>query len=184
VSPAFDAHDRYFVSEARAVTSGRCNQSRAAIEDYIQEAFFMTRVYRNALVMASIVLAAAGATVGAAQAGRMNQMNDFRTYSADAFQSATSEGKTTLLFFHAPWCPVCKAQEPKVLAFLGKHQDVVAFRIDYDSNVALRQQFSVQKQSTLILYHGAKEVARLSYKSDDASMNEFFSHAATMIGGR
>lgn len=145
----------------------------------------MTRVFRNALVIASVVVAAAGVSVGAAQAGKMmNQMNDFRAYSAEAFQAATAEGKTTLLFFHAPWCPVCKAQEPKVLAFLGKHQDVVAFKIDYDSNVPLRQQFNVQKQSTLILYHGMNEVARLSYKSDDASMNQFFSHATMMMGGR
>jgi thioredoxin 1 len=105
-------------------------------------------------------------------------MNDFKPYTAEAVKAAMGEGKTTLLFFHAPWCPVCKAQEPKVKSHLnGAHKNVVAFKVDYDSNVALRKELKVDKQSTLILYQGMKEVARLSYKSDDKSIAQFFDHA-------
>ena len=108
----------------------------------------------------------------------MGQMNDFKPYTAEAVKAAMAEGKTTLLFFHAPWCPVCKAQEPKVKAHLnGAHKNVVAFKVDYDSNMALRKELKVDKQSTLILYQGMKEVARLSYKSDDESIAQFFNHA-------
>lgn len=148
----------------------------------------MTRAFRFVLAMASLVAVVAGATLGASQAGRMDQMgqmNDLKPYTAEAVKAAMAEGKTTLLFFHAPWCPVCKAQEPKVKAQLnGAHKDVVAFTVDYDSNVALRKELKVDKQSTLILYRGMKEVARLSYKSDDESIAEFFSHASMMHGAR
>ena len=148
----------------------------------------MVRAFRFALAMASITTVVAGATVGAGQAGRMDrmgQMNDFKPYTAEAVNAAMGEGKTTLLFFHAPWCPVCRAQEPKVKAHLnGAHKNVVAFKVDYDSNMALRKELKVDKQSTLILYQGMKEVARLSYKSDDASIAEFFSHASMMHGAQ
>ena len=110
--------------------------------------------------------------------------NDFKPFTAEAFKSATQAGKTTLVFFHAPWCPVCKAQEPKVLAHLnGDHTDIVAFKIDYDTNLGLRKEMKVDKQSTLILYHGAAELARLSYKSDTASIDELFSHASMAMSG-
>ena len=126
----------------------------------------MTRAFRFALAMASIITVVAGGTIGASQAGRMDQMgqmNDFKPYTAEAVKAAMGEGKTTLLFFHAPWCPVCK--------------NVVAFKVDYDSNMALRKELKVDKQSTLILYQGMKEVARLSYKSDDESIAQFFNQA-------
>ena len=145
----------------------------------------MTRVFRLALAIAGALAVVAAANVGASQSGRMDQMNEFRTYTAEALKTAMGEGKTTLLFFHAPWCPVCKAQEPKVAAHLnGAYKNVVAFKVDYDSNTALRKELKVDKQSTLILYQGMKEVARLSYKSDDESIAEFFSHASMMHGAR
>jgi thioredoxin 1 len=143
----------------------------------------MTRSLRLAWAVAGILTVAA-ATIGASQAGRMDHMNDFKPYTPEAFRGAMAAGKTTLLFFHAPWCPVCKAQEPKVKAHLnGEHTDVVAFKVDYDSNAALRKELKVDKQSTLILYRGMKESARLSYKSDDASIAEFFSHASMAMSG-
>lgn len=151
----------------------------------------MSRTFRFALVLASILTVAAGLSLGASQEGRMdhmgqmNHMNDFKSFTPEAFKAALAEGKTALLFFHAPWCPVCKAQEPKVKAHLnGAHKNVVAFKVDYDSNMALRKELKVDKQSTLILYQGMKEVARLSYKSDDASIAEFFSHASMMHGAQ
>ena len=144
----------------------------------------MMRVFRLALAIASVLTVVTAANVGAGQTERMDQMNDFKPYTPEAFKTAMAGGKTTLLFFHAPWCPVCKAQEPKVKAHLnGTHKDVVAFKVDYDSNAALRKELKVDKQSTLILYQGVNEVARLSYKSDDQSIAEFFSHAKMVMSG-
>jgi thiol-disulfide isomerase/thioredoxin len=136
----------------------------------------MKAMIRFAMVAVAITLSAAAA-VHAQQ-----MMRGFAPFTKTAFKAAADEGKMTLVFFHAPWCPVCKAQEPKVLAHLnGDARDVVALKVDYDTNMELRKEMKVEKQSTLILYRGATEVARLSYKSDDASIDELFSHATMMM---
>jgi thiol:disulfide interchange protein len=140
------------------------------------------------VVMAVGVSAQMAQTQMAPAQGAMMMKNEFKPFTKEAHAKAMAEGKTTLVFFHAPWCPVCRAQEPRVLAHLnGAAKDVVAFKVDYDSNAALRTEMNVTKQSTLILYSGMKETARLSYKSDEASIAEFMSHATmkmTMSGGR
>jgi hypothetical protein len=59
----------------------------------------------------------------------------------------------------------------------SEYKDVVAFNVDYDTSQALRKEMNVAKQATLILFRGEKEIARLSFKSDDASIQEFLSHA-------
>ncbi len=136
-------------------------------------------------VMVGVVMFGGHAGVQAQQMAMgqdMKMAHGFAPFTKAAFKAAADSGKTTLVFFHAPWCPVCKAQEPKVLAHLnGDAKDVVAFKVDYDTNMDLRKEMNVEKQSTLILYKGSKEVARLSYKSDDASIDELFKHATTMM---
>ena len=133
----------------------------------------MVGVIRLALVCASVLALAGG--VGHAQ---MKSTNEMKPFTKEAFAAAQAEGKTILVDFYAPWCPICRAQEPKVKAHLnGDYKDVVAFRVDYDTNAALRREMKVEKQSTLILYKGSKEVARLSYTSDDKALNDLFSHA-------
>ena len=135
----------------------------------------MKAMIRLAIVLSAIVIGV-GAAVHAEPMTR-----GFAPFTKAAFNAAADDGKLTLVFFHAPWCPVCKAQEPKVLAHLnGDAKDVVALKVDYDSNLDLRKEMHVEKQSTLILYRGMKEIARLSYKSDDASIDELFSHVTMM----
>jgi thiol-disulfide isomerase/thioredoxin len=148
----------------------------------------------TALAFAVAVAVLSAASTARAQGGQMTQKptdpamgamaNDFKPFTKQAYGEAMAAGKTTIVFFHAPWCPVCRAQEPKVLARLnGDFKHVVAFKVDYDTNQDLRREMKVDRQSTLILSQGMKEVARLSYKSDDASIDELFSHAKMMMGG-
>jgi thioredoxin 1 len=108
--------------------------------------------------------------------------NDFQPFTPAAFKAAQDAGKVSLVFFHAPWCPVCRAQEPKIASRLsGAFSHVIPFRVDYDSNQMLRAQMNVARQSTVILYRGATEIGRLSYTSEDAAIDQLFGHAA--MGG-
>lgn len=68
-------------------------------------------------------------------------------YSAEQFQKTTG---TRILYFHAKWCPQCRALEADILASQIP-AGVTIFKIDYDSNQGLRQQYGVRLQTTLVL---------------------------------
>lgn len=56
---------------------------------------------------------------------------------------------TRLLFFHAPWCPQCRALESSIKSS-DIPQEVTIFKVDYDSNQALRQKYGVKIQTTVV----------------------------------
>ena len=56
---------------------------------------------------------------------------------------------TKLLFFHAPWCPQCRALDKSIVA--GPIPDgVTIIKVDYDSNQSLRKKYGVTLQTTLV----------------------------------
>ncbi|MBC7459474.1 thioredoxin family protein [Candidatus Saccharibacteria bacterium] len=67
-------------------------------------------------------------------------------YSESAVATATG---TKLLFFYAPWCPQCRSVDTSIID--GKvPADVTVFKVDYDSNQALRQKYGVTLQTTFV----------------------------------
>ena len=67
-------------------------------------------------------------------------------YSDTAVANASG---TRLLFFHAPWCPQCRAIESDILS-AGVPDDVTIIKVDYDSHQDLRQQYGVTLQTTFV----------------------------------
>ena len=83
-------------------------------------------------------------------------------YDQKAFDAAQAAGKPILVAVHAPWCPICSKQKP-ILAALAKDPafaDMIMMMVDFDSQKDLLKVFGVQKQSTLIVFHGKKETDR------------------------
>jgi thiol-disulfide isomerase/thioredoxin len=82
------------------------------------------------------------APTSTASAGQQGQ---YRAYEE---RLLTQIPGTKVLFFHAPWCPQCRALEASILA--GKvPDDVTILKVDYDSNQALRQKYGVTIQTTV-----------------------------------
>lgn len=74
----------------------------------------------------------------------------YMEYDADAVASAADEG-TAVLFFHASWCPTCKALNDDIEASREDIPDgVTIFKTDYDTNTDLKQQYGVTYQHTLV----------------------------------
>ena len=70
----------------------------------------------------------------------------YKDYTEDA---VTSTNGTKLLFFHAPWCPQCRALEASIKKD-GLPHGVTVFKVDYDTNQDLRRNYGVTIQTTLV----------------------------------
>ena len=56
---------------------------------------------------------------------------------------------TKALFFHAPWCPQCRALEESILSG-DIPDDLTIIKVDYDTATGLRQQYGVTIQTTIV----------------------------------
>ena len=87
---------------------------------------------------------------------------EIKPYSAQALAQAQKANQPVALHFHADWCPTCRAQE-KVLQTLKAEPglDLTVLVANYDTEKALKREFKVNAQSTLVVLRGQKEAARV-----------------------
>lgn len=74
----------------------------------------------------------------------------YTTYSAEAVAESTAD--QIVLFFHATWCPPCRALDRDITANRGSIPAGVAiFKADYDMEISLKQQYGVTRQHSVLL---------------------------------
>lgn len=83
-------------------------------------------------------------------------------FTQEAFDAAQKAGKPILVDTYATWCDVCARQKPIIdkLLQLPKFKDLVTFRVNFDTQKDIMRKFNARVQSTLIVFHGDKEVGR------------------------
>ena len=111
---------------------------------------------RRTLLLAGL---AAAALLGSLQAASAAEWKPFT--QAD-FALAQKDGKSILVDIFAPWCPICRAQNP-ILTQLTREpefKDLVVFKIDFDDQKADVRAMNAIQQSTLIAFKGEKETGR------------------------
>ena len=101
------------------------------------------------------------------------------TFDNAAFKAAMDAGKPILVEIHASWCPTCKAQKPILDGLLqGRFKDMMAFRVDFDSQKDVVREFGAQMQSTLIVFAKGAEVGRSVGDTNPASIEALLAKSA------
>lgn len=92
---------------------------------------------------------------------------DVAPYTPAALTQAQQAGKAYALHFHADWCPVCRKQSQVIDTLKADPKlNVTVFIVNYDKEKALRKQYGVRTQSTLIAFRGKTETGRLAGDTD------------------
>lgn len=96
-----------------------------------------------------------------------------KPYSAPALTEAKQAGKPIALHFHADWCPTCRAQAKAFQALAAEAGlDVTILTVNYDTEAELKRSLNVRTQSTLIVYKGGQETARLAGVTDREALKK------------
>jgi thiol-disulfide isomerase/thioredoxin len=90
----------------------------------------------------------------------------YTEYSEDALSTASG---TKVLFFHASWCPQCRALAEDIQA-KGVPAGVTILEVDYDTNQALRQKYGVTIQTTLVTVDDQGKLVKKFVAYDDPSL--------------
>ena len=122
------------------------------------------KTFRNALLIAATIAMPSLASAG-------------QPFDAKAFQASQAAGKSILVDITAPWCPTCKQQKPIVQEIEKEHPDLVVYDVDFDTAKEALREFRVRQQSTLIVFKGAKEVARSTGETDPAPLHALVAKA-------
>lgn len=78
-----------------------------------------------------------------------NAKSRYVAYSKTAYEAA--KNKKRVLFFHAKWCPTCRAANTEFETNLDKiPSDVVLFKTDYDTSSNLKTKYSITYQHTFV----------------------------------
>jgi thiol-disulfide isomerase/thioredoxin len=116
---------------------------------------------RIRLVAATVFLGASAATLAL----------DIQPYSAQVLSAEQQAGKPVALHFHADWCPTCRAQAQVLQQWKGDAGvPGTVLVVDYDKEKELRKELGVRMQSTLIVYNGSVEKARVAGETDAAKL--------------
>jgi thioredoxin 1 len=112
-------------------------------------------IARRTLVLAAILAALLGSVQAASAA-------DWKAFTQADFAAAKKDGKSILVDIFAPWCPVCRAQNP-ILTQLTREpefKDLVVFKVDFDNQKSDVRALGATQQSTLITFKGENETGR------------------------
>ena len=107
---------------------------------------------------AGLALLMLGVLTGPTPAVALEQV----AFDVASFKAALVAGKPVVVHISAPWCPTCWAQHLVIdmLANAPEYASITIYQVDFDGQKDVVRSFGATHQSTLIAFHGAREMGR------------------------
>lgn len=98
--------------------------------------------------------------------GNNSEGGAYHDYTAETFANTTG---SRWLFFHAQWCPQCRALE-KSIQEGSVPNDVTIFKVDYDTQTDLKKKYGVTLQTTVVEVDDAGALVEKFVAYDDPTV--------------
>lgn len=81
----------------------------------------------------------------------------YQNYTPELYTSLKGK-KAFVLFFHAPWCHICKRMDQEIITSLASFpQGTIILKADYDTETALKKIWGIQVQSSIVVLNAQGE---------------------------
>ncbi len=97
----------------------------------------------------------------------------YEEYSPERFKELLGSEKF-ILFFHADWCPTCRALEKEIKESLEKLNSRTVLEVNYDTETDLKKKYGITVQSTLVFIDSDGEVFEKRVNPDLELIEKFF----------
>lgn len=102
-----------------------------------------------------------------------NQNITYIPYSQEAFNNMNGKGKM-VLFFHADWCPSCRALETEIVENQSQLTGAYILKVDYDNADDLKKKYGITSQHTLVFINADGSVQEVKKGAKLADVASFF----------
>lgn len=97
----------------------------------------------------------------------------YEEYTPEKLETLMGSEKFAL-FFHANWCPTCRALEKNLKENLNKLNSRTVLEVDYDTEVELKKQYGITVQSMVVFVNTDGSVFQTVLNPDLELFEKFF----------
>jgi len=105
-------------------------------------------------------------TNDAEQGTAQGEKGKYANYTENVIESTAG---TKVLFFHAPWCPQCRAIEADITR-RGVPEGVTIIKVDYDSHQDLRKNYGITIQTSFVLVDDQGQLVKKYVAYDEPNL--------------